>query len=110
MSSSKRPILTASHVEVPAKRTKRATSDVAPPIVASQPIRPMRDLSGLTFDAGTKVDLSLFPGVGPPVSVPSCHSRDSGAANPFAHPFHSAATVPLVNARHLAGSSGTRGR
>ena len=82
-SSSKRPMLTVSHVEVPAKRTRRATSDVASSIVEPEPVRSMRDLSSLTFEAGTRVDLSLFPGVVPPVSVPSFPSQGARAAHPF---------------------------
>ena len=82
-SSSKRPMLTVSHVEVPAKRTRRATSDVASSIAEPEPVRSMRDLSSLTFEAGTRVDLSLFPGVVPPVSVPSFPSQGARAAHPF---------------------------
>ena len=82
-SSSKRPMLTVSHVEVPAKRTRRATSNVASSIVEPEPVRSMRDLSSLTFKAGTRVDLSLFPGVVPPVSVPSFPSQGARAAHPF---------------------------
>ena len=66
----------------------------------------MKDLSGLTFEAGTRVDPFLFPGVVPPVSVPSFPSRGARAT----HPFLSAATVPLANVPCLAGSSGTQGR
>ena len=82
-SSSKRPMLMVSHVEVPAKRTRRATSDIASSIVEPEPVRSMRDLSSLTFEAGTRVDLSLFPGVVPPVSVPSFPSQGARAAHPF---------------------------
>ena len=82
-SSSKRPMLTVSHVEVPAKRTRRATSDVASSIAEPEPVRSRRDLSSLTFEAGTRVDLSLFPGVVPPVSVPSFPSQGARAAHPF---------------------------
>ena len=82
-SSSKRLMLTVSHVEVPAKRTRQATSDVASSIVEPELVRSMRDLSSLTFEAGMKVDLSLFPGVVPPVSVPSFPSQGARAAHPF---------------------------
>ena len=102
----KRPMLTVSHVEVPAKRTRRTTSDVASSIVEPEPVKSMKDLSGLTFEAGTRVDPSLFPNVVPPVSVPSFPSRGARAA----HPFLSAATVPRANVCCLAGSSGTQGR
>ena len=82
-SSSKRPMLTVSHVKVPAKRTRRATSDVASSIAEPEPVRSMRDLSSLTFEAGTRVDLSLFLGVVPPVSIPSFPSQGARAAHPF---------------------------
>ena len=37
-SSSKRPILTVSHVEIPAKRTRQATSDIASSIMELEPV------------------------------------------------------------------------
>ena len=75
-SSSKRTVVTASHVEVPAKRSIPATSSTAVlPTVNLEPERPKLDLSGYSFEEGTTVQELWIPNVKTPVSVSSQQSE-----------------------------------